>query len=186
MRSCFVARMRTNFTFLLLGAGLLVACPSPASTDGQKAAQTTAPVSQPASAPASQASSAPAGPAAEPVTGLIKLADGVTASAVKPTDVLFIMARESQGGGKAGRLVAVQRHGQIEFPKRYELSSKDAMMPGIPFKGPFVIYARLDRDGDPMTKGAEDLYGAVNGEVTSGQQDVHIVLNKKPASQPAR
>ena len=99
------------------------------------------------------------------------------------------MARESQGGGRAGRLVAVQRHGKVTFPKRYELSAKDAMMPGVPFTGPFVVYARLDRDGDPMTKGQGDLYGAIEKPVQSGDEEAHIVLklrgDSKASSRPA-
>lgn len=118
------------------------------------------------------------GPPGKPISGLVKLGEGITQEDVKPTDVLFIMARESQGGGKFGRLVGVQRHGKVEFPKRYEISSSDVMVPGIPFKGPFVVMARLDRDGDPMTRKPEDLYGVFSGEVMNGQEGVHLVLSK--------
>lgn len=192
-RSCFVAGMRAFVLPAVAGFGLAIGCTSETPTDKPSAA-TANPGSQPAAAPASAPASAPhgaleGGSPGEPVAGVIKLGDDVSTSDVKPTDVLFIMARESQGGSRAGRLVAVQRHGQLTFPKRFELSSKDAMVPGVPFKGPFVVYARLDKDGDPMTRGPDDLYGAVPDPVNSGVDTANIVLKKRgpaPASQPSK
>ncbi len=117
-------------------------------------------------------------PPGAPISGLVKLDDGISQSDVKPTDVLFIMVRESQGGGKFGRLVAVQRMGQVEFPKRYEIGASDAMVPGIPFKGPFIVMGRLDRDGDPMTRKPDDLFGLVAKEVQAGDEGLELVLKK--------
>jgi hypothetical protein len=119
-----------------------------------------------------------AGPPGKPISGLVKLGEGVSASDVKPTDVLFVMVRQSMGGGKFGRLIAVQRHGQVEFPKRYEISSSDVMVPGIPFQGPFIVMARLDRDGDPMTRKPEDLFAVIKSEVQNGDEGVHLTLEK--------
>ena len=180
--------MRKFAPIAVFGIAVLVGCTDPGSKSSGST-EATAPANQPASKPASQpstAASAPADASANPVSGLVKLGEGIDASVVKASDVLFIMARESQGGGKAGRLVAVQRHGQLSFPKRYELSGKDAMVPGVPFKGPFVVYARLDRDGDPMTKGEDDLYGAVTGDVLAGADGAHIVLKKKSDAPPPK
>ncbi len=191
-RSCFVASMRTTAAIASISfvSGLMAwACTGeqlPAE-EGSSVAPSSQPAPAPASAPASRPGSGPAaaaGPHGEPVAGLIKLADGIDASTIKPTDVLFVMARSShgvddQGRIAAGRLVAVQRYGQVSFPKRYELTAEDAMVPNVPFQGPFVVYARLDKDGDPMTRGEDDLYGAVGGEVQSGNLNVEIVLNKK-------
>jgi hypothetical protein len=118
---------------------------------------------------------------AHPFSGLIKLADGTSPDAVKDGDVLFIMARERLPDGQPGRLVAVQRHGKVQYPFRYEISQKDLMMPGMPFAGPFLVQARLDRDGDPMTKGADDLYAEAQGAVQVGQEGVHLVLGPQPA-----
>ncbi len=182
--------MRTYAPYALLTVGGLLGCPA-ASDSGQHPAETRqaqAPTGSAQSRPAaSQPASAPSTPVSstDPIVGLLKLAEGIPADSIKPTDVLFIMARESQGDSKAGRLVAVQRHGKVEFPMRYELSAKDAMVPGVPFKGPFIVYARLDRDGDPMTKGQGDLYGAITRPLKGGEQDAHIVLKLRAASQPA-
>ena len=157
---------------------LFIACP--AKDNGEKG-QTAEPAAGAASSQPAVANSQPANtkaPAGQPFSGLVKLGDGLKPEDVKATDVLFVMARESQGNGKAGRLVAVQRHGKIEFPVRYEMSQKNVMVPGIPFTGPFIVMARLDKDGNPMTRGKEDLYGVFDGEVTAGQEGVHLVLKK--------
>lgn len=147
--------------------------PTPPPSTSKQAAQ---PASQPAAAPhGAVGSDAPPG---APFSGLLKLGDGITAEDVSPTDVLFVMARESQGGGLAGRLVAVQRLGKTEYPMRYEIGPKDVMVPGIPFAGPFIVNARLDKDGDPMTRGPDDLYAFYPDPVKPGTEGVHLVLTK--------
>lgn len=113
-----------------------------------------------------------------PITGLIKLDEGLGPDAIRPTDVLFIMARESQGNGNFGRLVAVKRVAPVELPARYELTAQDVMVVGTPFTGPFIVMARLDRDGDPMTRGEDDLYAHLVDPVNPGQEGVHLTLKK--------
>lgn len=185
---------------LAVGCDAKKSAPAAPSTP---AAQVAQPASQPAGGAAAQPSSQPAGqgdtpatgnphaefdktPPGTPFTGLVKLAEGLSEADLKPTDVLFIMARESQGGGLAGRLVAVQRLGAATYPMRYEVSAKDVMVPGIPFHGPFIVTARLDRDGDPMTRGEDDLYATMPTPVMAGQEGVHLVLKKgAPKTIPA-
>lgn len=172
----------------------LAACEKKAETSKVPAAQTAPPAaaaaSQPAGAgsqPANPHGAMPSTPPGAPVSGLLKLGEGLGEGDVADTDVLFIMARESQGGGRAGRLVAVKRMGKVKFPHRYELSSKDVMVPGIPFAGPFIVNARIDKDGDPMTKGEADLYAVFTSEVKAGQEGVHLVFKKgrpKPMAAP--
>jgi hypothetical protein len=113
---------------------------------------------------------------------------------VKDTDVLFIIARESMNG-QPGRLVATQRHDHLKFPLHYEMSEKNLMVPGSTFTGPFVVNARLDKDGDPMTKGPDDLYAVRDGEVKGGESNVTLELKaativpgaaaSQPSSRPA-
>jgi hypothetical protein len=115
----------------------------------------------------------------DPISGTVALGDEVDASAVSKSDILFIMARKSQGGGRAGGLVAVKKMGNLDaksFPARFELSAGDAMMMGTPFAGPFIVYARLDKDGDPMTKTDEDLYATVPEPVENGTSDLKLNL----------
>ncbi|MCB9651037.1 MAG: hypothetical protein H6730_31270 [Deltaproteobacteria bacterium] len=152
------------------------AAPGPQATSPHAASQPSGPASGPAGA--SPHAAFPDTPPGAPFSGLVKLGDGLSEADVKPTDVLFIMARESQGGGLAGRLMAVKRLGQVQYPLRYEIGSQDVMVPGLPFAGPFIVTARLDRDGDPMTRGEDDLYGTFPAEVKAGQEGVHLVLKK--------
>jgi hypothetical protein len=151
---------------------------SSAKAGGHAASQPTKPASQPVATTGGSAASQPA-VKADPFSGLVTLADGLKASDIKAGDVLFVMARQAMGPGQAGRLVAVQRFSAMKFPLRYEMSAKNLMMPGIPFAGPFIVRARLDRDGDPMTKGSDDLYAEFAKNVANGDEAVHLVLANK-------
>lgn len=144
---------------------------------GSAASQPGAGASGAASQPSPHGAIA-AGSAGAPFSGLIRLEEGLKPEDVKRTDVLFVMARESQGKGLAGRLVAVKRMADVEFPLRYEISAADLMIPGLPFAGPFIVTARLDRDGDPMTRGEDDLYATYPDEVQVAQEGVHMTLKK--------
>lgn len=179
--------LRDTLSVLALGAAL-AACeskPTPTAASGAGAMPTGHPTSMPSSMPAEKIPLKPGeGVAAgKPFSGLIKLGEGVTEADLKPSDVLFIMARESQGGGLAGSLVAVQRQMNVKFPLRYEMTAKDLMMPAVPFAGPFIVHVRLDRDGDPMTRDENDLYGSFAGEVNNGDEGVHMTLVKKTKDQ---
>lgn len=122
------------------------------------------------------ASSAPAEKRAAPIRGTVRLDSAISLARVKTGDVLFIIARESTGGGREGPLVAAQRHAKPSLPLEFELSEKDLMLPGKTFNGPMIISARLDHDGDPMTQGEDDLFGAFSDPVTAGQSNVELVL----------
>ncbi len=176
---------------LLIGimATTLTGCPD-------KRQEVTAEVpAQPVSQAASQAhaGSQPARAAAtgKPFKGSVRLDAGLGPTDVKATDVLFIMARQGPKGPTQGRLVGVQRHAKVQFPLEYEMSQKNLMIPGLPFTGPFVVSARLDRDGNPMTRAQDDLYAEFSGDVKAGQASVDLVLKKKgpetatPSSRPS-
>ena len=172
-----------NVQSVALCLPLLLACQK-AAEDPHATSTTEASASSKPAAPGS-------GPTAAkedktlPLSGLVKLDEGLSVDDIKPTDVLFIMARQSLGG-RPGMLVAVVRYGNVEFPKRYEISQGNVMMTDIPFSGPFRIDARLDRDGDPMTKTADDLYASFDGDVLNGQEGVHLVLKKGAPPPPAQ
>ncbi len=163
---------RSVHAFMLLG-GLGLACKqeptSPPPAAPPQAARPSAPGGQPA------AQEVPSGP---PVTGQVTLGGGLAQSDVKADDVLFVMARKVAPGGGPGPLVAVQRLTNVQFPTQFRLSSDDVMVPGSAFTGPFTITARLDRDGDPMTRTEADLYGAIDGPVNGGQSELALSLTK--------
>jgi hypothetical protein len=106
--------------------------------------------------------------------------------------VLFLMARECMGDcTKPGRLVAVQRIEKLKLPVTYSMGPEHVMMAGTPFSGPFLVQARIDRDGDAMTKGPDDLYAEVTTGVTPGQANVVLAVGKlatppAPRARPLR
>ncbi len=132
------------------------------------------------------AGGAPA-PSGDPFSGEVKLGDGVSADLIKPTDVIYLMARTCGADcSKPGMLVAVQRHDNVKLPMTFKLGPESVMMPGTPFVGPFLVQARVDRDGDAMTKDANDLYAEVTTGVKPGQSGVVLaVAPPAPGSIPA-
>ena len=179
-----------RFALMLLVVAASVACQQTSSDshDSKPNAQT---VGRPSSAPAG--GSQPVS-GTTPISGLIGLASDMSPDSVKTSDVLFVMARASVDG-RPGPLVAVKRIGGLDasrFPVRFELTEGDVMMTGVPFSGPFVVYARLDRDGDAMSKTPDDLYATYEGLAQNGDQNLKLTLKKAaqrpsaaPTSQPA-
>lgn len=66
------------------------------------------------------------------------------------TGVLYIFAKKHDGSMPMP--LAVKRIVTPKFPVKFTLSAKDAMMEGIPFKGPFKVMARLSKSGNAMDK----------------------------------
>ena len=124
------------------------------------------PGSEPAAASA-------ASPAAAPVSGpSVHLTLTLAAAKPSPNAVLFIIARAS--GETAGPPAAVKRIGNPTFPLELDLSAADSMM-GQPLPASVTIEARLDSDGDAMTKNASDPHASQTGVATNGTK-VALVL----------
>ena len=105
----------------------------------------------------------------EPIRGTLELSAG----AVPLTGaVLFVIAR-SPGGGPP---LAVKRLGTDQFPIDFEIGPADAMLAGRPFAGQIRISARLDADGDPLTRQPEDLVAAAPDPVEPGAGGLRMVL----------
>lgn len=197
IETCMMPRMGVRPAAVLVPALALAfvsACkedPKPAAmrpaaqgTTAQPATAASQPAAGDGTAQPAAAASQPAGggavAAGPPIAGQITIDPSVPKDALKESDVLFIMAREKPVGDVPGRLVAVQRQAPVKLPASFELGEKDLMVPGSAFTGPFILSARLDRDGDPMTKGPDDLYATYAGEVKSGQKGVELVLKRTP------
>ncbi len=139
------------------------------------------PASPPPVASPPPAAPPPPAPAAEPFTGELRLAPGTDAKLLKPTDILFVMVRQCGiDCTQPGPMVAAQRHPDVKLPMKYTVGPESVMVPGTPFTGPFLVQARIDRDGDAMTKGADDLYAQVTTGVRPGQADVNLGLAPLP------
>jgi len=103
------------------------------------------------------------------ISGVIKLGRQVR---LKERMMFFISARPAGGGPP----IAAQRMFRPEFPYKFVLSAKDAMIAGTPFEGELEITARLDQDGDPITRQEGDFFGVQKAIV--GASGVEIVMDQ--------
>lgn len=112
------------------------------------------------------------------LSGVVTLPAGVA-----PPDgaVLFVFARTP--GVEAGPPVAVTRPDTKRWPVSFELGPESVMIPGTPFTGPFTVVARLDADGNAMTRGPGDWEGRSGAPVKPGER-VEIALGT-PGATPA-
>ncbi len=110
-------------------------------------------------APAAVTGSAPAA-AATP--GAVRVTINLDPAATTRSGVLFVMVRNPAGGPP----IAVKRIVAMSFPTLVELTSADSMM-GQQLPATFRLEARLDTDGDPMTRPATDPTASQEG-VTPG------------------
>ncbi len=92
-------------------------------------------------------------------------------------DTIYLVARRvSDNPQVPGSLVAVQKIAADAFPLEFAISGRDTMVPGAPFAGEMTLTARVDKDGDPMTRRKGDVLGVVK-KVQVGNQDVTINLD---------
>jgi hypothetical protein len=89
-----------------------------------------------------------------------------------PNAVLFVIARAA--GQTAGPPAAVKRIMAPTFPLEIDLTTADSMM-GQPLPATVRIEARLDSDGDAMTKNPSDPHAIQDAVVTNGGK-VGLVL----------
>lgn len=104
---------------------------------------------------------ASAAPAATPASGPgVRVTLDLDAGATQRTGIVFIIARNPAGGPP----VAVKRVVATSFPLNVELTAADSMM-GQSLPATFRVEARLDADGDPMTKPPTDPSAVQTGVV---------------------
>jgi tetratricopeptide (TPR) repeat protein len=89
-----------------------------------------------------------------------------------PNAVLYVIARAA--GQTAGPPAAVKRINAPSFPLEIDLSTADSMM-GQPLPANVRLEARLDSDGDAMTKNPSDPHAIQDGVTTNGGK-VGLVL----------
>jgi cytochrome c-type biogenesis protein CcmH len=117
-----------------------------------------------------RAEAAPAGPGIE---GVLEL-DASVAGQVPAGSLVFVTVRPV--GVEGGPPVAVKRLTPPSFPARFAIGPGDSMMGGeLPPK--VRIEARVDPDGDPLTRSPSDPSARVDS-VDSGAKDVRLVLHR--------
>ena len=99
-------------------------------------------------------------------------------SLAEPADgrpgTLFIIARSE--GAVGGPPLAVLRVPSPEFPLAFEIGPDQVMIPGMRFEGPIALTARLDGDGDAMTRDANDPETRSPLGVVPGSVGVELLL----------
>jgi len=127
----------------------------------------------------------PSAPATEAVADVPDPKDTISGTITLPAtnrarvargDVIFLAARRPSGPPGPGSMVAVQKLQAEDFPMRFTISGRDAMIPGVPFEGRMSITVRVDKDGDALTRKKGDVYGHADA-VAVGKQDVTIALD---------
>ncbi len=113
---------------------------------------------------------------AAPIEGQIEIAPNLV-SARPPGGVLFVIARPE--GTRGGPPLAVLRIDAPSFPVSFRIGPDNVMIPSMQFAGSISLTARLDADGNAMTRGASDLSGAVTEALTPGARGVRLVLSER-------
>jgi len=150
---------------------------------GAERAARPSPGLPPAPGEMAAAPAAPVAAAAAPIRGSVKLAPELSGS-VPPGAVLFLIAR----GPSPGPPLAVQKIADPKFPLEFSIGPEDRMMRDMPFVGPISISARIDADGNAMTRGAGDLQGESPGNYQPGATGVDVLIDERQsdaASEPA-
>ena len=128
----------------------------------------------PARAEAAPVASATGGSA--PIQGEIDLAPELTL--VRPDGgVLFVIARPQ--GATGGPPLAVLRIPSPEFPLAFTIGPENVMIPSMQFAGAISISARLDADGNAMTRGSGDISSATVEGLSPGAEGVRLVLSER-------
>jgi cytochrome c-type biogenesis protein CcmH len=170
--------------------GAAIACekkneaPRPAtigsSTAPTPAAAPSAPIAPPPAAHTGVTPSAPSpgvAKASESIIGKITLSPARKAD-VTPTDVVYLVARRvADNPGARGSLVAVKRYTASSFPIEFTLGAGDMMFQNGAFEGELSLAARVDKDGDPMTRRKGDVFGTAD-RVRVGATGVEIKLDQ--------
>lgn len=109
-----------------------------------------------------------------PLTGTIALAPELERKAPAGA-ILFLIARPAQG---AGPPLAVKRVESPQFPLEFSLGPDDRMIDAMPFVGPLQLSARLDADGNAMTREPGDLHGEAAGTFDPGASGIQITIDQ--------
>jgi len=112
----------------------------------------------------------------DPITGEIVLPAEFALS--RPDGgVLFVIARPK--GARGGPPLAVLRIPSPDFPLAFSIGPEDVMIPTMQFVGEISMSARLDADGNAMTRGAGDISSEVIESLEPGATGVTITLSER-------
>jgi hypothetical protein len=107
------------------------------------------------------------------IEGTLELAPNL-AGRIPPGAVLYVVARTAQGGPP----LAVVRVASPRFPMRFSIGPDDRMNQSMPFAGELLITARVDTDGNAMTRSPGDLQGASETPNAPGDRGVTLLIDE--------
>lgn len=110
------------------------------------------------------------------LSGVLEL-DPKVKDKVKAGDVIFLVARKADPNGAPGMPLAVKKLTVQSFPLPFSLDSRDAMIAGTELRGSVVVTARVDKDGDAITKTPGDVTGTTK-PVVPPQEKLVLSLDK--------
>ena len=129
-----------------------------------------------AEGPPPTSAASPAGATGGAIEGEIALAPGLEGS--RPDQgVLFVIARPQ--GATGGPPLAVLRIPNPSFPLEFSIGPENVMIPTMQFAGPISLSARLDADGNAMTRGPGDISSPVVDGLEPGASGVRITLSEQ-------
>jgi len=91
--------------------------------------------------------------------------------------VLFVIARAQ--GAQGGPPLAVLRIPDPKFPLDFSIGPEHVMIPSMRFEGAISLSARLDADGNAMTRGSEDISSQVEEPLAPGTTGVRLLLGER-------
>ncbi len=110
------------------------------------------------------------------ITGEITLAPEL-AMARPDQGVLFVIARPQ--GATGGPPLAVLRIPNPDFPLSFSIGPENVMIPTMQFAGAISLSARLDADGNAMTRGAGDISSVVVEGLAPGATGIELALSER-------
>ena len=122
----------------------------------------------PAPGPNAQAAAA----SAQALRGTVALAPNLK-GAEPGGAVLFVIARRGPGPP-----VAVLRIPAPRFPVAFALGPEHRMLKQLPFAGEFELSARLDADGNALSRTPGDLQGRATGRYAPGARGIELLLDE--------
>jgi cytochrome c-type biogenesis protein CcmH len=122
--------------------------------------------------PETQADASDVAEGASPIRGTLTLADALR-DRMPEGAVLFLIARR----GAAGPPLAVKRIATPSFPLDFELGPDDRMIRTLPFVGPLQLSARIDADGNAMSRAPGDLQSSASVEAMPGDTGVALAID---------
>jgi hypothetical protein len=132
----------------------------------------TAPIAATSPKPTTQGSP-PAGSATETLEGTLQIAPAL-AKKLPNNAVLFLIARRAAQGPP----LAVKRMPVPNFPYHFSIGPDDRMIKSMPFQGPIKLSARIDADGNAMTRTPGDLHSNSDTSHKPGARGITLLIDE--------